>query len=155
MRHGSCPQAQTDHAHTSDRTCGTRPYGYWGTTGGCAYSGGGEVFDLSGIGSGFQSSETTSTPEGRVFFFFSKMEHVVVEMWQRFREIRERSPGGFFEFFFIYGFKNRKSKHALFLIDGMMPFLGYISFEWMLSRKVLASGHHSDSNMYREPETTS
>ena len=73
------------------------------------------------------------------------------------REIRVFETREVFSSFFfsIYGFKNRKSKHALFLIDGMMAFVGYISFGWVLSRKVLASGHHCGSNMYREPETTS
>lgn len=104
MRHGSCPQAQTDHAHTSDRTCGTRPIGNRGTTGGCAYRGGGEVFDLSGIGSGFQSSETTSTPEGRVFFWKWTVVIVVVAI----REIRERSQGGFSSFSSYMGLKTKE-----------------------------------------------
>ena len=64
---------------------------------------------------------------------------VVKLLWQLFREIRVFETGFvFFELFFNMGSK-RKSKHAHFLIDGMMAFLGYISFEWMLSRKVLAS----------------
>ena len=100
MRHGSCPQAQTDHAHTSDRTCGTRPYGNWGTTGRCAYRGDGEVFELSGIGSGFQSSETTSTPKGRVFFL--KMEHVVVVFGYEIREIRVFETREVFSSFFFF-----------------------------------------------------